>query len=220
VTRIVRSSARALTQADGVQQILWNVLNNAIKFTPNDGRIRVRISRGNRQACVAIEDSGVGIEPDFLPFMFDRFCQADPGSTRRFGGMGLGLTTVKELMQLHGGTVKATTTGKDQGTAVTLEFPVPEVLDQPGTWLRRRAGIEPPHARLDGISILIVDDEPEVLATLEGILRHHGAEVLTAASAEEALNLLDQHRPTVLATGDCSSPSCRSPAIHRNCSRH
>lgn len=186
--------------ADRVQQILWNVINNAIKFTPNDGRILVRISRGNRQARVEIEDSGIGIEPDFLPFMFDRFRQADPSSTRRFGGMGLGLTIVKELIQLHGGTVRAVSRGQDQGTAVTLEFPVPAVLDQPGTWLRRRAGIEPPQARLDGVSILIVDDEPEVLSTLEGILRHHGAEVLTAASADEALKLLDQHQPTVLVS--------------------
>lgn len=186
--------------SDRVQQILWNVLNNAIKFTPNDGRIVVRISRGNRQACVLIEDTGIGIEPQFLPFMFDRFRQADPSSTRRFGGMGLGLTIVKELMQLHGGTVKATSLGPNQGTSVTLEFPVPAVLDQPGTWLRRRAGIEPPQARLDGVSILIVDDEPEVLVTLEGILRHHGAQVLTAASADEALQLLDQHKPTVLVS--------------------
>ena len=186
--------------SDRVQQILWNVLNNAIKFTPNDGRIVLKISRGNRQACVVVEDSGIGIEPEFLPFMFDRFRQADPSSTRRFGGMGLGLTIVKELMQLHGGTVKATSPGKDQGTSVTLEFPVPAVLDQPGTWLRRRAGIEPPQARLDGVCILVVDDEPEVLVTLEGILRHHGAEVLTAASADEALQLLDQHKPTVLVS--------------------
>jgi two-component system CheB/CheR fusion protein len=186
--------------ADRVQQILWNVINNAIKFTPNDGRIVVKISRGNRQACVVVEDSGIGIEPQFLPFMFDRFRQGDPGSTRRFGGMGLGLTIVKELVQLHGGTVKATSNGRDQGTTVTLEFPVPAVLDQPGTWLRRRAGIEPPEARLDGVSILVVDDEPEVLSTLEGILRHHGAEVLTAASADEALKLLNQHQPTVLVS--------------------
>jgi signal transduction histidine kinase len=82
----------------GVQQILWHVLNNAIEFTPNDGRILLKISRGNRQACVVVEDSGIGIEPKFLPFMFDRFRQADPSSTRRFGGMGLGLTIVKELM--------------------------------------------------------------------------------------------------------------------------
>ena len=186
--------------SDRVQQILWNVLNNAIKFTPNDGRIRVRISRGNRQACVQIEDNGIGIEQEFLPFVFDRFRQADPSSTRRFGGMGLGLTIVKELMQLHGGSVEAASKGKDHGTIVTLEFPVPAVLDQPGTWLRRRAGIEPPQARLDGVSILVVDDEPEVLSTLEGILRHHGAEVLTAASADEALKLLDQHEPTVLVS--------------------
>jgi CheY-like chemotaxis protein len=114
--------------------------------------------------------------------------------------MGLGLTIVKELIQLHGGTVKAASNGTSQGTTVTLEFPVPAVLDQPGTWLRRRAGIEPPQARLDGVSILIVDDEPEVLSTLEGILRHHGAEVLTAASADEALKLLNQHQPTVLVS--------------------
>jgi signal transduction histidine kinase/CheY-like chemotaxis protein len=186
--------------SDRVQQILWNVLNNAIKFTPNDGRILVKISRGNRQACVVIEDTGIGIEPEFLPFMFDRFRQADPSSTRRYGGMGLGLTIVKELIQLHGGTVKAESRGKGAGTSVTLEFPVPAVLDQPGTWLRRRAGIEPPQSRLDGLSILVVDDEPEVLSTLEGILRHHGAEVLTAASADEALKLLDQHQPTVLVS--------------------
>ena len=186
--------------SDRVQQILWNVLNNAIKFTPNDGRILLKISRGNRHACVLVEDSGIGIEPEFLPFMFDRFRQADPSSTRRFGGMGLGLTIVKELIQLHGGSVKATSAGRNLGTSVTLEFPVPAVLDQPGTWLRRRAGIEPPQARLDGVSILVVDDEPEVLSTLEGILRHHGAEVLTAASADEALQLLDQHEPTVLVS--------------------
>jgi signal transduction histidine kinase/CheY-like chemotaxis protein len=191
--------------ANRVQQILWNVLNNAIKFTPPDGRIGVRISRGNRRACIEIEDSGIGIEPEFLPFVFDRFRQAEPGMTRRFGGMGLGLTIVKELIQLHGGTVKARSGGRDQGTTVTIEFPVPAVLDQPGTWLRRRAGIEPPEARLDGVSILIVDDEPEVLSTLEGILRHHGAEVLTASSADEALTLLKQHQPTVLVS-DLSMP--------------
>jgi signal transduction histidine kinase/CheY-like chemotaxis protein len=191
--------------ANRVQQILWNVLNNAIKFTPPDGRIGVRISRGNRQACIEIEDSGIGIEPEFMPFVFDRLRQADPGTTRRFGGMGLGLTIVKELIQLHGGTVKARSGGRDQGTTVTIEFPVPAVLDQPGTWLRRRAGIEPPEARLDGVSILVVDDEPEVLATLEGILRHHGAEVLTAASADEALTLLKQHQLTVLVS-DLSMP--------------
>jgi two-component system CheB/CheR fusion protein len=215
VVEVLRLSARAMYiqldiqqetstfiwgDADRVQQILWNVLNNAIKFTPNDGRIVVKIARSNRQACVIVEDTGIGIEPEFLPFVFDRFRQADPGSTRRFGGMGLGLTIVKELIQLHGGTVKAASRGNGQGTSVTLEFPVPAVLDQPGTWLRRRAGIEPPQARLDGVSILIVDDEPEVLSTLEGILRHHGAEVLTAASADEALKLLEQHQPMVLVS--------------------
>src|SRR3569833_1035361 len=124
--------------SDRVQQILWNVLNNAIKFTPIDGRIVLKFSRGNRLACVVIEDSGIGIEPHFLPFVFDRFRQGDPSSTRRFNNKNHNHTIVKELMQLHGGTVEAASSGKDQGTTVALEFPVPAVLDQPGSWLRRR----------------------------------------------------------------------------------
>ena len=185
---------------DRVQQILWNVLSNAVKFTPPDGRIVVKITRGNRHARVVVEDSGVGVDPEFLPFMFDRFRQAEPGLTRRFGGLGLGLTIVKELVQLHGGSVSASSPGRDRGTTVTIEFPVPVVLDQPGAWLRRRAGLDPPKARLDGISILIVDDEPEVLSTIEGILRHYGAEVLTAASTDEALKILKLYQPTVLVS--------------------
>jgi signal transduction histidine kinase len=108
---------------DRVQQILWNVLSNAIKFTPADGRVLLRINESDRRVRVAVEDSGVGVEAEFLPYMFERFRHADPAMTRRFGGLGLGLTIVKELIQLHGGSVHASSPGTNQGTTVTIEFP-------------------------------------------------------------------------------------------------
>ncbi|MET0661036.1 MAG: HAMP domain-containing sensor histidine kinase, partial [Steroidobacteraceae bacterium] len=139
---------------DRIQQILWNVLTNAIKFTPEHGRVRLQVTRGARHACVYVEDTGIGVAPQFLPHVFDRFRQADASSTRRFGGLGLGLTIVKELMSLHGGSVRAESDGLGKGLKVSLEFPVPAVLDQPGSWLMRRAGVELPGTRLDGISVL------------------------------------------------------------------
>ncbi len=187
--------------SDRVQQILWNVLNNAIKFTPNDGRILLKISRGNRHACVV--DRGFGNRHRAaIPALHVR--SLPPGRPelhpplRRHGPRSHHCEGADSTARRQRQSERAK--AQNLGTSVTLEFPVPAVLDQPGTWLRRRAGIEPPQARLDGVSILIVDDEPEVLSTLEGILRHHGAEVLTAASADEALQLLDQHEPTVLVS--------------------
>jgi two-component system CheB/CheR fusion protein len=186
---------------DRIQQILWNVLSNAIKFTPPDGRVLLRVTREARRVCVSVEDTGIGVDPEFLPFMFDRFRQADQSSSRRFGGLGLGLNIVRELAQLHGAGVRARSGGLGQGTVVTIEFPVPAVLDQPNTWLRRRAaGIELPHGRLGGLSVLVVDDEPEGLSAIGSILQHHGAEVLKAGSADEALLMLRQHRPAILLT--------------------
>jgi signal transduction histidine kinase/ActR/RegA family two-component response regulator len=183
---------------DRIQQILWNVLNNAIKFTPANGRIVVRVTRTERRVRVAVEDSGIGVDPEFLPFMFDRFRQADQGPTRRFSGLGLGLTIVRELSQLHGATVQAESNGPDTGTTIAMEFPVPAVLDQPRAWQQPRASGELAGARLDGISVLVVDDEPEGLASVQHILEHHGALVVTAGSADEALRLLGQHRPHLL----------------------
>jgi signal transduction histidine kinase len=183
---------------DRLQQILWNLLSNAIKFTPPEGRVVLRITRSTRRVCVAVEDTGIGIAPEFLPVMFDRFRQADAGSTCRYGGLGLGLTVVKELVQLHGASVRAESNGVNQGTTVTIEFPVPVVLEQPAALTRRRSVAAPPEVRLDGMSILVVDDEPEGLSTIESILKHHGAEVLKAVSVEEALEILTRHKPALL----------------------
>lgn len=213
VTEVVHLSARAKNirvelererspyvwgDPDRIQQMLWNVLTNAIKFTPEDGHVLMRVSRGTRHACVVVEDNGIGVASNFLPHIFDRFRQADAGSTRRFGGLGLGLTIVKELISLHGGSVRAHSDGIGKGLKITLEFPVPAVLDQPGSWLMRRAGVELPNARLDGITVLVVDDEVEVLTSIENVLEYYGARVFTATTAAEALALLQQQHPTVL----------------------
>jgi signal transduction histidine kinase len=111
---------------DRLQQVLWNVISNAIKFSEREGRVRVEVSRQGARAVIAVRDNGHGVASDFLPFMFDRFRQGDGGITRRQGGLGLGLTIVRELMALHGGTVTAESPGVDQGTTIRLEFAVAE----------------------------------------------------------------------------------------------
>ena len=187
-----------------LQQILWNVLSNAVKFTPENGRVLLKLARGPRHACITVEDSGIGVDPVFLPHMFDRFAQADQSHTRRFGGLGVGLAIVKDLVTLHGGTVKAASPGPYQGTTVTIEFPIPALMDQPSAWL------QPPQTaaaglRLDGVAILLVDDDDQTLTVLENVLRRHGAKVLRAGSAAQALTLLEHQRPTVVVS-DLSMP--------------
>ncbi|HVF15760.1 MAG TPA: hybrid sensor histidine kinase/response regulator [Steroidobacteraceae bacterium] len=186
-----------------LQQVLWNVLANAIKFTPENGRVVLRLVRGPRHVCVAIEDSGIGVEPEFLPRMFDRFTQADQSPTRRFGGLGVGLAIVKDLVALHGGTVRAESRGRYQGTTVTMEFPIPALMDQPTKWLQEP--IKHRESRLDGIAILLVDDDDQALTAVENVLRGHGADVIRASSTEQALALLEQRQPTLIIA-DLSMP--------------
>ena len=188
-----------------LQQILWNVLSNALKFTPQNGRVVLKLERGPRHACVTVKDSGIGVEPSFLPRMFDRFAQADQSQTRRFGGLGVGLAIVKDLVTLHGGTVRAMSDGPYQGTTVTMEFPIPALMDQPSTWLQPNPATDVV-TRLDGIAILLVDDDDQTLTVLENVLRRHGAQVFRAESADEALALIEKHRPTVVVS-DLSMPN-------------
>jgi two-component system CheB/CheR fusion protein len=188
-----------------LQQVLWNVLTNAIKFTPENGRVQLRLSRGPRHACVTVEDSGIGVEAEFLPRMFDRFSQADHSTTRRFGGLGVGLSIVKDIVALHGGSVQADSRGAYQGTSVTIELPIPALLDQPTAWLRDASGGQQTNQSLKGIAILLVDDDVDTLTALENVLRMHGAEVMRAASTNEALSLLEHYAPTVIVA-DLSMP--------------
>ena len=171
-----------------VQQIVWNLLSNAIKFTPEGGQIAVRIRKRGGGAELTVTDTGVGIREEFLPHIFDRFQQADQSITRRFGGLGLGLSIVKHLVELHGGTISADSAGIGQGATFTIVLPssagaVPEARsDAP-----MREGAQPLDS-LNGIRILVVEDEPDTCEFLNRFLRGYGAEVVIARSAAEALS--------------------------------
>ncbi|MBI2207111.1 MAG: GAF domain-containing protein [Candidatus Rokubacteria bacterium] len=176
-----------------LQQVALNLLANAIKFTPRQGRITVTVDRDGTRGRLTIEDSGQGIEADVLPHVFETFRQADGSSRRRHGGLGLGLAIVKELIELHGGAVGAASAGRDRGATFTVTLPiltvrVPAAPSEPGTDTRRIAGAALP--MLDGVRVLVVDDHADARMVLESILAERGAKVVLATSAAEALAVL------------------------------
>ena len=207
-------------------QVVGKLLSNAIKFTPGGGQVSVLLSRAQGHAQIEISDTGQGIAPEFLARVFDRFQQQDATITRRHGGLGIGLAVVRQLVQLHGGTVKASSAGTGQGATFTVTLPavidgLTESADSPdatGPMQLRADAVAavPPLAgsattaapaptaadaaaqRLDGVSVLIVDDEPDVRAVTMQLLQHAGAHVIAAAGADEALNLLRHQRPHVI----------------------
>ncbi|HKQ99017.1 MAG TPA: PAS domain S-box protein [Pyrinomonadaceae bacterium] len=187
-----------------LQQVVWNMLSNAIKFTPRGGRIQVRLERVNSHIEIAVSDSGSGIEPDFLPFVFDRFRQADQRTTRQYGGLGLGLSIVRHLVELHGGSVQAESPGVGQGSTFTVLLPVAPVYQSVDSTKRVHPAAretlpvyEGPD-RLDGLKVLVVDDEPDTLELLKAGLGNCGAEVTVAGSASEALESIQTVVPDVL----------------------
>ena len=187
-----------------LQQVLWNLLTNAVKFTPPEGRIQVVLERVNSHVEIVVEDTGVGIRPDFLPYVFDRFRQADPSTTRRYGGLGLGLSIVKNLVELHGGSVRVKSPGENQGSTFIVALPISHVRDESTVRMQAPAltshdpleEIELP--RLDGVTVLIVDDEPDGRALVARILEGRGATPVCAPNATEALELLEKRRFDVL----------------------
>jgi CheY-like chemotaxis protein len=189
-----------------LQQVFWNLLSNAIKFTPKGGRVQVVLQRVNSHVEVTVSDSGVGIKPEFLPYVFDRFRQADATAARRYGGLGLGLAIVKSLVELHGGSVHAASPGEGRGATFVVHLPLSLLThdhdsDHPGAKAVRRPGspAEQFHANLADVSILVVDDERDARELVRRLLVECDARVLTAASADEALPLLSaDHRPDVL----------------------
>lgn len=178
-----------------LQQIIWNLLSNAVKFTPKGGQIKVILERVDSHVEVVIEDTGIGIDPEFLPFVFDRFRQADAGLSRQYGGLGIGLSIVKNLVELHGGSVRAKSPGKGQGSTFIVALPLFHVRPVEEQASRRDAGdplqtIELP--RLDGTEILLVDDDVDGCELVRAILGARGARVRCATSGPEALKLLEQ----------------------------
>jgi PAS domain S-box-containing protein len=173
-----------------LQQVLWNLLTNAVKFTPKGGHIKVILERVDSHVEVAIEDSGVGIEPDFLPYVFDRFRQAEAGISRRYGGLGLGLSIVKSLVELHGGFVKAKSPGKDKGATFIIALPVFHLKAGDDRPARSDPVDEIGLPHLGGANILLVDDDLDGCELVSTILGREGAQVHCVASGREALQLL------------------------------
>ena len=230
---------------DRLQQVVWNLLSNAVKFTPQGGRIEVSLERAGEQARIRVTDSGQGIDPKFLPYVFDRFRQADSSSTRSHGGLGIGLTIVRHIVELHGGTVHADSRGEGHGSTFHVNLPVkaarPDAAPAPhGTGAAVPADREPSAPRfaaagtaidsstlsstasgpvdpagagvaspvgapgdgadsqLDGVRVLVIDDEPDARELIAVILTRGGADVSTAESAVEGMQLLGRTKPDVI----------------------
>lgn len=201
--------------AGRLQQIMWNLLSNAVKFTPPNGRIEISLKRvkagvGNRKsgigdnsttrssshAQIQVSDNGKGINPEFLPYAFEYFRQEDGTTTRKFGGLGLGLAIVRHITELHGGTVKAESLGEGQGATFTVSLPL--LQDESGEMSDRGIASSVIRNPLQNIRVLVVDDEADMLDLARFVLEQHGAEVKIAASAAEALSILDRFVPDVL----------------------
>jgi len=186
--------------ANRLQQVLANLLSNAIKFTPAGGRIEVRLERAGSQVEISVSDTGEGIEAQFLPFVFDRFRQADPSTTRRHGGLGLGLSIVKQLVELHGGSVRARSGGPGQGTSFVVALPA-----SPARHGGRRAdagqeAAPAAGAAIAGVRVLVVDDDGDARSVVKRVLENCSASAATAGSADEALELLRHERFDVLVS--------------------
>jgi signal transduction histidine kinase/ActR/RegA family two-component response regulator len=181
-----------------LQQIIWNLLSNAVKFTPHGGKISVRLKQDGSDARLTIQDTGQGIDSEFLPRVFDRFRQADSSTTRSFGGLGLGLAIVRHLVELHGGTVSAHSDGVNKGATFSATFPLLTDRAEPiaVAYSGEMKCFE--DRSLDGLRVLLVDDEPEARQILGTVIARTGAEVRTCNSASEALAKLAEWKPDVI----------------------
>ena len=196
-----------------LQQVVWNLLSNAVKFTPAGGRVTVRLRAGPEQATLVVSDTGQGIPGELLPHIFDRFRQADSSTTRRHGGLGLGLALVKHLVELHGGTVRAESAGPGRGATFTVSLPITSALG-PGGEPEPVRSAAPTGVSLDGLRVLVVDDHLETLELYASWLRRRGAEVRTAPGAGEALAVFSTWRPDVLVS-DIAMPGGDGYALIR-----
>lgn len=185
-----------------LQQIIWNLLSNAAKFTPRGGRVEVSVRRADSRLELKVSDNGIGIEPHFLPHVFERFRQSDSSSTRQHSGLGLGLAIVRQLVELHGGTIEVRSDGVGKGATFIVFFPIPAALRveyaaHPHANTTPREGMESP-VSLEGIQVLVVDDERDSRDLISRLLADHGASVVTAADADGALAKLKEQPPDLI----------------------
>jgi PAS domain S-box-containing protein len=187
-----------------LKQVVWNLLSNAIKFTPQGGLIEVRLERLENKALLIVSDTGQGIDPEYLPYVFDRFSQMDSSSRRRQGGLGLGLAIVKHIVELHGGAIYAYSRGESQGSDFMVTLPLAvQAVDGEASELWAGPSVEGGETRsgpLGGVSVLVVDDEHDTREILSVMLTRYGAEIRTAGSAAEAMKIFSQWLPDVLVS--------------------
>ncbi|MBG1267059.1 PAS domain S-box protein [Nostoc sp. WHI] len=192
---------KVLGDGDRLQQVMWNLLSNAVKFTPTEGRVEVRLEQVGFDAQIQVIDTGKGINPEFLPYVFDYFRQADAKTTRVFGGLGLGLAIVRHLVELHGGTVHADSLGEGQGATFTVKLPLlksSELRTQSTEAETSQPELSTQDSLLSGVQILLVDDQADVRDFFSFALEQYGATVAAVESATEALETLAQLKPDIL----------------------
>jgi PAS domain S-box-containing protein len=200
------SHAPVSGDADRLQQVVWNLLSNAVKFTPRGGRVQVRLERINSHIEIIVSDTGIGMPPEFLPHIFERFRQAEGGTTRRHGGLGLGLAISRHIAEMHGGTIHAASEGEGKGATFRVKLPLaivhrethPEPERVHPRAERPSPGMVVPMPSLEGLRVLVVDDDEDALGLLREILEAAGAQVTTVYSALAALHALEENHPDAM----------------------
>jgi signal transduction histidine kinase/CheY-like chemotaxis protein len=200
------SLRRIVGDGNRLQQIFWNLLSNAVKFTPKGGTVKVTMVQVESHIEISVADTGTGIKPEFLPFVFDRFRQADASTTRQYGGLGLGLSIAKQLAELHGGTITVESAGMGLGATFVVSLPVNVIWPLEDSGKERPSDFDDsvaPTLLLDslaGIKVLVVDDEPDAREMVKRLLEDYGAGVIAASSAQEAFERLQIDKPNVLVS--------------------
>ena len=188
-----------------LRQVIWNLLSNAIKFTQRGGSVNVYLKCVESTARLSVSDTGDGISSEFLPYVFDRFRQAEGSISRKQGGLGLGLAVARHLVELHGGTITANSEGLGKGSVFTVDLPLAEERRDPARAEERRREVERRRGRkgvvrLDGVHVLLVEDDDDSRKLLGTMLKRHGARVTSTKSAAEALNALEGELPDVMVS--------------------
>ncbi|GBE92014.1 PAS domain S-box protein [Nostoc cycadae] len=199
-----------LGDASRLQQVVWNLLTNAVKFTSNGGQINIKLESTPNYTQIQVSDTGKGITPEFLPYVFESFRQADSATTRKFGGLGLGLAIVRHIVEMHGGTVYADSLGEDQGATFTVQLPRITTVIQPD----QNYSLAKKSLNLRGVRVLTVEDEQDTRELLMFTIVQYGAEVKAAASAHEALAIFRQFQPDILVC-DIAMPEMDGYALIR-----
>src|SRR5579862_9072500 len=199
-----RTATSVAGDPDRLQQVMTNLLSNSVKFTPNGGRIQIELSRVDSHAEVVVKDNGIGMEPDLLPFIFERFRQGDTGSARKHSGLGLGLAIARHIVELHGGIISARSDGIGMGAEFTLQIPIPAATKasdlRDGEVSRMAASSATPLPALGGLRIMVVDDEADAREVVSAVLTQAGAEVAAVGSSADAMELLARWKPELIVS--------------------